>query len=62
MELYYVVSDDDVDNRVQKVKGKILKNPKCNKPFKWEGFEIKFEPNPYYGKGYEKSKNRNRLI
>lgn len=26
MELYYVVSDDDVDNRVQKVKGKILKN------------------------------------
>jgi hypothetical protein len=43
-------------------KGKILKNPKCNKPFKWEGFEIKFESNLNYGKVYEKVKNRKRKI
>jgi hypothetical protein len=43
-------------------KGKIIKNPKCNKPFKWEGFEIIFESNPNYGKVHEKSKNRKRKL
>jgi hypothetical protein len=30
-------------------KGKIEKDPKCNKPFKWVGYEIKFIENENYG-------------
>lgn len=56
----YGVNELTIRNWVNK--GKIIKNPKCNKPFKWEGFEIKFELNPEYGKTHKKSKNRKRII
>lgn len=43
-------------------KGKITKNPKCNKPFKWEGYEIKFYINQEYGSINKKSLKRKRKI
>ena len=30
-------------------RGIIQKDPKCNKPFKWSGYEIQFIENPNYG-------------
>ena len=41
-------------------KGKIEKDPKCNKPFKWVGYEIQFIENPNYGDINKKHINRKR--
>jgi hypothetical protein len=38
-------------------KGIIQKNHKCRKPFKWEGFELRFIENLNYGETHKKLKN-----
>jgi hypothetical protein len=41
-------------------KGIIQKDPKCNKPFKWDGYEIQFIENPNYGNINKKVLNRKK--